>query len=489
MKKAITFILILAVLGGSFFYCMRAGLIDQWFPGVLEKVIPGYQSAPEPGERVSSDSADAVFVDNVGMLAGLGSGTGLIERFAGSVEPQETREYKLEGERTVKECYVKEGDEVKKGQKLFTYDTSKDESDLEQAQIELERAKLSQDTSEARAELEKQKASANTEAKKLQVLVTENEIKRQERAQKAKQKESDALKEKIENATITSDIDGVIKSIQESNSESDFMDSGDSAYITILKTGTYRIKASANEQNIASIFEGERVLVFSRVDPEQHWAGSISEIKRDQGNDSENSNNGGYYGMESSSGSTDYPFYVELEHSDNLMLGQHVYLEQDLGQADAKDGLWLYDYYLAEESDGSRYVWAASDSNTLEKRSVEVGAYDEDTETYEILSGLTADDYICEPQDDLVEGLPVAYNDPSGYAETESMFTWDMADQEGDLEEDWGDMEFDTEDGWYYEGEDFDMYDYDDEFFDDEYYDDFDDEDYETEEDGTIIIE
>ena len=191
--------------------------------------------------------------------------------------------------------------------------------------------------------------------------------------------------------------------------------------------------------------------------------------------------------MDSSAGSTDYPFYVELEHSDNLMLGQHVYLEQDLGQADAKEGLWLYDYYLVKEDDGSWYVWAASSGNTLEKRTVEVGEYDEDMETYEILSGLTADDYICEPRDDLAEGLPVAYNDPSGYAETESMFTWDMSD----LEEGFYDDELDTEGGWYYTGEsEFTMFDYDDSFFDDEYYDDFDDdEDYETEADGTIIID
>ena len=42
MKKAITFILVLAVLAGGFYFCMQAGFIDKWFPGVLEKVIPGY---------------------------------------------------------------------------------------------------------------------------------------------------------------------------------------------------------------------------------------------------------------------------------------------------------------------------------------------------------------------------------------------------------------------------------------------------------------
>lgn len=41
-------------------------------------------------------------------------------------------------------------------------------------------------------------------------------------------------------------------------------------------------------------------------------------------------------GMSSSSDeqttSTSYPFYVELDSSDGLMLGQHVYIERDTGQ-------------------------------------------------------------------------------------------------------------------------------------------------------------
>ena len=114
MRKAVTLFLILAILCGGFYYCLQMGYIDRWFPGVMEKVIPGYKStvAKDTG-RVSSTDANAVFVDSIKVIADLGSGTGQIPRFAGSVEPQETREYKLEGERKVKKCFVKEGDIVK----------------------------------------------------------------------------------------------------------------------------------------------------------------------------------------------------------------------------------------------------------------------------------------------------------------------------------------------------------------------------------------
>ena len=39
---------------------------------------------------------------------------------------------------------------------------------------------------------------------------------------------------------------------------------------------------------------------------------------------------------------------VELDSSENLMLGQHVYIERDIGQDEKKDGLWLSDYYILD---------------------------------------------------------------------------------------------------------------------------------------------
>ena len=475
MRKAVTLFLVLAILCGGFYYCLQMGYIDRWFPGVMEKVIPGYKSTAAKDEgRVSSTDANAVFVDSIKVIADLGSGTGQIPRFAGTVEPQETREYKLEGERKVKKCYVKEGDIVKSGQKLFTYDTTEDESKLEQSRIDLERLQNTEDTSEAKkAELEKQKAAADTPEKKLQVLTAENELKQNELDQKSKAKEIEQLEDQIKNATVTCDMEGVVKSVND-QSESDMMGGSDSAYISILKLGTYRVKAEANEQNIKQIYKGESVLVFSRVDSSQFWRGSISEIKTDQGSKSEN-NEDSYYGSDNSAGSTNYPFYVELDDSEGLMLGQHVYLEEDRGQENAKTGLWLESYYIAQESDGTHYVWAASSKNQLEKRVVELGEKDEDLDQYKILSGLTSDDYICQPQKNLEEGLPVHYNDDSGEGETESMYTWGdgmPTETESMFEEDYLlDDEGMTESGdWYFdETEDYGDYYVDDEFSDDSY--------------------
>ena len=124
---------------------------------------------------------------------------------------------------------------------------------------------------------------------------------------------------------------------------------------------------------------------------------------------SDDSSNDMYFGMSSTSSddqttSTSYPFYVELDSSENLMLGQHVYIERDIGQDDQKDGLWLSDYYILDTDTNEPYVWAANDKNRLEKRYVTLGKHDDDLGEYEIVDGLTKKDAIAFPTEALEEG-------------------------------------------------------------------------------------
>ncbi len=371
-----------------------------------------YWTQMRPGaggeERVSSDSENAVYVDSVSVLAGLGSGNGLIQRYSGVVEPQQTWEVKLENERTVKECLVKEGDEVKEGQELFTYDTAEDEDKLAQAEIDLERSKNEMETAKARKEqLEKEKAKASAD-EQLNFLVeiksAEATIMECEYNQKAKALEIAKLKENIQDAAVYSEINGVIKSINDpNNTSSSYTDSSDSAYITVLEVGSYRVKGTINE--------GMDMVVHSRVDDTQIWRGTITEINRDGGESSGDSSYMMMGSSDSTTSSTNYPYYVELESSEGMILGQHVYLEPDMGQADKKEGIWLDEFYFVAEEDGSFYVWAASEANTLEKRSVTLGEYDEELGTYQVTEGLSEEDYIAVPTEEFAEGLPVIYND------------------------------------------------------------------------------
>lgn len=69
-----------------------------------------------------SGAGESVYVENVGDIAGLGSGSGLFSRYGGVVEAQEIVRLNLDQEKTLGEIFVEVGDEVKAGDSLFSYD-------------------------------------------------------------------------------------------------------------------------------------------------------------------------------------------------------------------------------------------------------------------------------------------------------------------------------------------------------------------------------
>ena len=57
------------------------------------------------------------------------------------------------------------------------------------------------------------------------------------------------------------------------------------------------------------------------------------------------------------------------------------------------------------QEEGEAYVWASNDKDKLEKRTVELGEYDEELGAYEITGGLTEKDAIAFPMEGLYEGV------------------------------------------------------------------------------------
>ena len=151
------------------------------------------------------------------------------------------------------------------------------------------------------------------------------------------------------------------------------------------------IKGTVNEMNVQNIIEGDPVIIRSRVDSSQIWKGTMGTIDRESATSSNSSSSG--YGMTDSSGDSQtttstYPFYVNLDSSDGLMLGQHVYIEMDEGQDTQKVGVWISEAYIVDADTDSPYVWATDKNDKLEKRNVILGQYDEELGEYEIADGL-----------------------------------------------------------------------------------------------------
>ena len=164
-----------------------------------------------------------------------------------------------------------------------------------------------------------------------------------------------------------------------------------------MQTSELRIKASANEQNIASLEEGAPVVVHSRVD-DTTWKGKISKIDSEtpQTNTQEDMMEESEESSEETSSSS-YPFYIELESCEGLMLGQHVFVEPDTGEG-SREGIWLDEAFILDV-DGDPYVMAENSRGKLKKRPVKLGEYDEELMQYEITSGLTKKDRIAMPEE------------------------------------------------------------------------------------------
>ena len=151
--------------------------------------------------------------------------------------------------------------------------------------------------------------------------------------------------------------------------------------------------------------------IFSRTDANQVWYGTVTLV--DYESASQGNSNDMYYGnaVDPMSASSKYPFYVELDSSEDMLLGQHVYLELDTGDGES-EYLTVSSAFICYDDDGSTYVWAEKNGK-LEKRTVTLGEYNFMMDTMEVLEGLTEEDYIAFPDGELcIPGAPTTHDQP-----------------------------------------------------------------------------
>ncbi len=543
------------------------------------------------------DKNDKVFVEKVSSLTSANSGAQ--NRYSGVVEPQESWKVDKDMEREIKELFVEEGDMVEEGDSLFEYNMDDVKAEISQGELDLEEMKNEiTDLNSQISQLTKERNSAPSDDKfryTAEIQGKQNEIKQKEYNIESKKAELEKKQESIDNAVVTSKIAGVVKSINKSSSNDDF--GSDNSYMTILAVGDYRIKGTVSESNVQMLSEDQPVILRSRVDEDQTWTGTITKIDT-QSESTDNNNDMMYDSSAGGEKATKYPFYVTLDSTEGLMMGQHLFIELDQGQTEEKEGIWLFEGYIVREyADGTpveggagmqggagmdadmgedvdfensdmgedvdfedsdmgedvdfedsdagedadimddtdavgdaeieanpnagirtmsanieenadadfgsfdrdsssdteegvdieevtdlnalmgesedgddakeatdlngmsedgadasgnasgvdggeiiTYVWAANDKNKLEKRKVELGEYDEMTGEYEILSGLTEDDYIAFPMEGLYEGVTTVTNiEDVDY--TSSLYNQGEEGEESEGSEDSGDID------------------------------------------------
>ena len=353
----------------------------------------------------------AVYVQSVERLAAMG-GIAPGNRFLGMVVSEHTAEIKRDADKTIAELLVKEGDDVTEGQARFSYDTEELQLNLDKKNLELQQLKSSIETYKQKiATLEKERDTVSGTARlQYTVEIQSAQVDQKEAELKLKTKEDEVKKaqELLDNSTVVSPITGRVQKINESDTTGS--DGKPAAYIVIQQSGSYRVKGVLGELQRGSLKEGDRVKLVPRTDDNTVWTGSVTLV--DYENPSQGSETDRNMGIASDEMSTasKYPFYVALDSTDGLMLGQHLYIELDTGN-DAP-GVGISGAFLCYNEDGSAYVWAEK-GGKLEKRAVTLGEYDPMTDVQKITEGLSLEDYIAYPDPELCQpGAPTTHDQP-----------------------------------------------------------------------------
>lgn len=347
-------------------------------------------------------------VQSVSMICGLGS-VGLADRFGGIVSPLGETKIKKDDSLTVDTIKVKVGDSVAVGDVLFTYDLSELQRNLEKAQLELEQQQNQLENKESeKKDLEEQRDQTGDDAARreytLQIREANLDILTYKANISSKKKDIEKVQNNLKNASVKSEVAGEVQAINENGGSDN--NGNPLPFMTIVETSGFRVKGYVNENNAAALREGTEVIIRSRVS-DQTWKGSVDTV--DWNNPVQQQS---YYDSDTSL-SSKYPFYVTLDEGDGLLLGQHVYIEPDYGQEDEQDAsaINLPSYFISDP-DSKPWVWAQSSKGKLEKRDLKLGEYNADTDTYPVLEGLTAEDYIAYPDESLKAGMAcVTYDD------------------------------------------------------------------------------
>lgn len=122
-------------------------------------------------------------------------------------------------------------------------------------------------------------------------------------------------------------MEGVVQKINDPDNPDSSADGKDgSVYMTILADGNFRVKCKTTEEGIKQVSEGMILVAHSRVDSSKTWNGTVSEIVTDN-TEENNSDHTSDHTSDNTEDSRQKYFYVELENTEGLMIGQHVYLE------------------------------------------------------------------------------------------------------------------------------------------------------------------
>ena len=369
-------------------------------------------AATVAGLLIARRLSGKALVTSVAMLDMGAYGSG--ESFSGTIYDSAQQNIFAGADKKVETVFVKEGDSVKKGDELFRYDTTLLELDVEEKQLSVNICltqyqnivpyvepvtEAVEETVEDSTETELPEPSDEDVSEDIvEEADTEEHYTAQEKADKIAEQELavrraqnalDAAKqdlleaqESLNNATVTSQLDGKITKIQDPESYDT-----SSAFCTIIGDSGVTVKGYIGELKRAELKPGDSLYVSS------YFTGTGTEAEVLTVNDYPvEGQDGGYYG-DGNPNSSYYEFTAFMDDAQGFEVGDSV--EVTVMNDDAGSGMITLEKMYVRTDDNGTYVMKDVDGELKRQdvKTVKSGISD-----YIIVTdGLTYDDYIAFP--------------------------------------------------------------------------------------------
>jgi len=309
----------------------------------------------------------------------------------------------------VKEIFVKEGQEVQKGQKLFSYENS---------DLSMQSKQLDIDKKSAQNQYDKQTESFNDLKKKLKMaekahaessvidqIKTQLEDIRSQREstllQMDKNKlQAEDLQNKQNDLIVYSHMKGIVQKVNKDAGQGTLQASGSEPVVQIASEGRYQVEGSLTELQKAQIKPHQPIKVIAKAVSNKTWKGKITEVGDYPTSDELVQSLTGSTGQQTQNISY-YPFKASLDSQKGLSPGYHVSIQVKL----LSKKMLAIPRSSIVDNEKSPFVYVVK-ANKLRKQKVTTGAGD--GEWIEVLEGLKAGDTVVKnPSEKVYDGLEV----------------------------------------------------------------------------------
>ncbi|MGG0763017.1 efflux RND transporter periplasmic adaptor subunit [Bacillus paramycoides] len=307
----------------------------------------------------------------------------------------------------VKDIAVKEGQEVEKGTKLFSYDNEEINLQVKQAELDQKMADMRYDQGKKKIDSLKNeiKKAKDSGAGKEVTDPMEEQVSELEMAQKTTELEKEKgklqkeeLSKKQKELTIYSNFTGVVQKLDKdaAQSSSQALGGQGKAFLQVASKDPFQVQGTLTELQKSQIQKDQTFTVTAKANNKKKWTGKITEVSEFP-TSAEMAQAAG----EGTQNMSQYTYKASLDSQDGLSPGYHVSLQVNL---ENKTMIAVPSKSIVEEGDDT-FVYI-EEKGKLHKQNVKKGATDGDWT--EIVEGATVEQKVVKnPSDNVYDGMEV----------------------------------------------------------------------------------